>query len=75
MLFRSADHLPNGERVRDLGAGAMLDARATTAELATRIRDLLGDASVRAGAAAVAGEMRALPSPADVMRRIASLPG
>ncbi|MBF4621240.1 glycosyltransferase [Clavibacter sp. VKM Ac-2542] len=75
VLPLGADHLPNGERVRDLGAGAMLDARATTAELAARIRDLLGDASVRAGAAAVAGEMRALPSPADVMRRIEALPG
>lgn len=73
MLPLGADHLPNSERVRDLGAGEMLDARATPAELAARIRHLLGDASARAGAAAVAEEMRALPSPADVVRRIEAL--
>lgn len=73
VLPLGADQLPNGERVRDLGAGAMLDARATTAEIATRIRAMLADPSSRAGAAAVADEMRALPSPADVVRRIEAL--
>ncbi|OUE23882.1 Desosaminyl transferase EryCIII precursor [Clavibacter michiganensis] len=73
MLPLGADHLPNSERVRDLGAGAMVDARATAAELAARIRDLLGDPAPRAAAAAVAEEMRALPSPDDVMRRIEAL--
>lgn len=73
MLPLGADHLPNGQRVRDLGAGAMVDARATTDELAARIRDLLADAAPRAAAAAVAAEMRALPSPDDVMRRIEAL--
>lgn len=73
VLPLGADHLPNGERVRDLGAGALLDARATPAELAGRIRDLLSDASARAAAAAVADEMRALPAPADAVRRIEAL--
>jgi len=73
MLPLGADHLPNSERVRDLGAGAMVDARATSDELAARIRGLLGDPAPRAAAEAVAAEMRALPSPDDVMRRIEAL--
>jgi UDP:flavonoid glycosyltransferase YjiC (YdhE family) len=75
VLPLGADQLPNGERVRDLGAGTMLDARATPDEIAARIRAVLADPSPRAGAAAVAEEMRALPSPADVVRRIEALVG
>ncbi|CCE74255.1 glycosyltransferase [Clavibacter nebraskensis] len=73
VLPLGADQLPNGERVRDLGAGAMLDARATPTEIAARIRGMLGDPAHRAAAAAVADEMRALPSPADVVERIEAL--
>jgi UDP:flavonoid glycosyltransferase YjiC (YdhE family) len=73
VLPLGADQLPNGERVRDLGAGAMLDARATPDEIAARVRAMLADPSPRSGAAAVADEMRALPSPADVLRRIEAL--
>jgi UDP:flavonoid glycosyltransferase YjiC (YdhE family) len=73
VLPLGADQLPNGERVRDLGAGSMLDARSTPAEIAARIGAMLADPAARASAAAVADEMRALPSPADVVRRIEAL--
>ncbi|MFT2711665.1 glycosyltransferase [Clavibacter sp. Sh2036] len=73
VLPLGADQLPNGERVRELGAGAMLDARATPDEIAARIRAMLADPTPRAAAAAVAAEMRALPSPDDVLRRIEAL--
>jgi len=73
VLPLGADQLPNGERVRDLGTGAVLDARATPDRIAARIREMLADPAPRAGAAAVAEEMRALPSPADVLRRIEAL--
>jgi UDP:flavonoid glycosyltransferase YjiC (YdhE family) len=73
VLPLGADQLPNGERVRDLGAGTMLDARAAPDQIAARIRAVLADPSPREGAAAVAEEMRALPSPADVLRRIEEL--
>lgn len=73
VLPLGADHLPNGERVRGLGAGAMLDARATSAELAAAIGDAVAEPALRDGAAVVAAEMRALPSPAEVVRRIEAL--
>jgi len=75
VLPLGADHLPNGERLRELGAGTTLDARATTAELAAGIGRALADPGLRRGAGAVAEEMRALPSPADVVRRIEALLG
>ncbi|MER5938941.1 MULTISPECIES: nucleotide disphospho-sugar-binding domain-containing protein [unclassified Streptomyces] len=53
------------------GAGLMLEGRkATGTDIADALRELLGEPRYRRASEEVAAEMRAMPTPADVMRRL-----
>ncbi|MEU8751201.1 nucleotide disphospho-sugar-binding domain-containing protein [Streptomyces chartreusis] len=58
------------------GAGLMLEGRkATGGDIAAALRDLLGEPGYRGASQEVAAEMRAMPTPADVVRELPGLLG
>ncbi|TXS52193.1 DUF1205 domain-containing protein [Streptomyces sp. uw30] len=58
------------------GAGLMLEGRkATGTDIADALRELLGEPRYRRASEEVAAEMRAMPTPADVMRLLPELLG
>jgi glycosyltransferase len=58
------------------GAGLMLEGRtATGADIAAAVRELLGEPRYRLASREVAAEMRAMPTPAEVVGRLSGLLG
>ncbi|MBN6036560.1 glycosyltransferase [Amycolatopsis sp. 195334CR] len=69
VLPQGADQFTNAAAVLEAGAGDRLLA-GQLGELTARARALLSDVDVRTAARAFAGEIAAMPSPAEVARRL-----
>ena len=71
LIPQGADQFFNAAAVVGVGAARQLvPGDATPALVGTAVRDLLDEAPERASAGALASEVAALPSPADVAARV-----
>ncbi|MFI9080868.1 nucleotide disphospho-sugar-binding domain-containing protein [Streptomyces sioyaensis] len=76
VLPQLGDAFIAGDRISDAGAGLTLDSaelQNDPARLADAVRALLDDPTVRTHAAAVRAEIDAMPSPAEIAGRLATL--
>ncbi|WP_439661421.1 glycosyltransferase [Lentzea sp. HUAS TT2] len=76
VLPQGADQFRNGEIVADTRLGAQLVGEDFTADAVQEtVRKLLQDNNVRAATTAIAAEIAAMPSPDDVVPKLAELAG
>jgi UDP:flavonoid glycosyltransferase YjiC (YdhE family) len=72
---RMPDHRFHSRRLVASGAGRSIPPSDLPDRLATEVLELLGDRPARAAAAALGADMRAAPSPADLVDRLVRLAG